>query len=103
MNLWGMNTKLVHVIVAIVATLGVIGMATMNIPTISAVINTLAQIRMIDRIDLKIGSRMTGIRTTIKGMKNHGQTLSRIENHVQNKSLCSLPLTTHFFLAIVFR
>jgi hypothetical protein len=37
MNLWGMNTKLVHVIVTIVATLGVIGMATMNIPTISAV------------------------------------------------------------------
>jgi hypothetical protein len=51
-------------------------MATMNIPTISAVINTLAQIRMIDRIDLKIGSRMTGIRTTIKRIKNHGQTLS---------------------------
>ena len=36
MNLWRMNTKLVHVIVAIVATLGVIGMATTNITTISA-------------------------------------------------------------------
>jgi hypothetical protein len=34
---WNMNTKLVYAMVGIVATLGVLGTSTVNIPTSSAV------------------------------------------------------------------
>jgi hypothetical protein len=37
MNPGGMNTKLVYVMMSAVATLGIIGMTAMNIPTSSAV------------------------------------------------------------------
>ena len=58
-----MNRKLVYTIVGVVAALGVIGVSSINIPMSLAVDELLARTKMIDRIDLKIGSRMTGIRT----------------------------------------